>query len=121
MNTMNISIREVESKKRILEEAVDTLNEEIAGLKAKEQMNLAAYKDKEEEHADLLLNAHEMKVDVAKSASSTWPQIALIWSVLSPVLVDIQLTSQILLSMFPNIPCLFVMEHFFPPLMKIHQ
>lgn len=35
MNTMNISIREVESKKRILEEAVDTLNEEIAGLKAK--------------------------------------------------------------------------------------
>ncbi len=35
MVTMNISIREVESKKRILEEAVDTLNEEIAGLKAK--------------------------------------------------------------------------------------
>ena len=35
MNTMNVSIREVESKKRILEEAVDTLNEEIAGLKAK--------------------------------------------------------------------------------------
>ena len=27
-----------------------------------EQMNLAAYKDKEEKHADLLLNAHEMKV-----------------------------------------------------------
>ena len=27
-----------------------------------EQMNLAAFKDKEEEHAGLLLSAHEMKV-----------------------------------------------------------
>eukprot|EP00794_Sanderia_malayensis_P003372 gene3372-3861_t len=61
MGTMTETIKEVEAKKRILEEAVDTLNEEIAGLKAKEQMNLAAYKDKEEEHADLLLSAHEMK------------------------------------------------------------
>eukprot|EP00795_Rhopilema_esculentum_P014746 gene14746-5852_t len=63
LNTLNISLREVEGKKRILEEAVDTLNEEIAGLKANEQMNLAAFKDKEEEHAGLLLSAHEMKTN----------------------------------------------------------
>lgn len=61
MGTQNISIREIEGKKRILEEAVDTLNEEIAGLSAKEQMNLAAFQDKVEEHEDLLLSAHEMK------------------------------------------------------------
>ena len=29
---------------------------------ALEQMNLAAFRDKEEKHADLLLSAHEMKV-----------------------------------------------------------
>ena len=35
LNTLTLNLRDVESKKRILEEAVDTLNEEIAGLKAK--------------------------------------------------------------------------------------
>ena len=39
MGTQNISIREIEGKKRILEEAVDTLNEEIAGLSAKGNTN----------------------------------------------------------------------------------
>lgn len=34
MKTMSVSIKEMESKKRILEEAVDTLNEDIAKLKA---------------------------------------------------------------------------------------
>ena len=35
LNTLTLNLRDIESKKRILEEAVDTLNEEIAGLKAK--------------------------------------------------------------------------------------
>ncbi|XP_065053066.1 kinesin heavy chain-like isoform X2 [Rhopilema esculentum] len=70
LNTLNISLREVEGKKRILEEAVDTLNEEIAGLKANEQMNLAAFKDKEEEHAGLLLSAHEMKATLEEQMES---------------------------------------------------
>ena len=34
MKTTAVSIKEIESKKRILEEAVDTLNEDIAKLKA---------------------------------------------------------------------------------------
>ena len=35
MKTLETDMREMESKKRILEEAVDSLNEEIAKLKAK--------------------------------------------------------------------------------------
>lgn len=42
MNTLTLNLRDVEGKKRILEEAVDTLNEEIAGLKAK-GFQLASY------------------------------------------------------------------------------
>ena len=38
MRSMNESIREVESKKRTLEELVDSLNEEITQLKATKQM-----------------------------------------------------------------------------------
>ena len=38
MKSMNESIREVESKKRTLEELVDSLNEEITQLKATKQM-----------------------------------------------------------------------------------
>jgi len=70
LNTLTLNLRDIESKKRILEEAVDTLNEEIAGLKAKEQMNLAAFRDKEEKHADLLLSAHEMKAALEKQMES---------------------------------------------------
>lgn len=35
MKTLEADMKEMESKKRILEEAVDSLNEEIAKLKAK--------------------------------------------------------------------------------------
>jgi len=35
MKTLETDMKEMESKKRILEEAVDSLNEEIAKLKAK--------------------------------------------------------------------------------------
>lgn len=35
MKTLETNMKEMESKKRILEEAVDSLNEEIAKLKAK--------------------------------------------------------------------------------------
>lgn len=34
MQSMGISLKEMESKKRILEEAVDALNEDMAKLKA---------------------------------------------------------------------------------------
>jgi len=34
MQTMGISLKEMESKKRILEEAVDALNEDMAKMKA---------------------------------------------------------------------------------------
>ena len=39
MKSLNESIREVEGKKRTLEELVDSLNEEITQLKATEQMH----------------------------------------------------------------------------------
>ena len=46
MKTMEADMKEMESKKRILEEAVDSLNEEIAKLKAKgkvHQTSLASH------------------------------------------------------------------------------
>jgi uncharacterized paraquat-inducible protein A len=39
MKSLNESIREVEGKKRTLEETVDSLNEEITQIKAAEQMH----------------------------------------------------------------------------------
>ena len=39
MKSLNESIREVETKKRTLEETVDSLNEEITQRKAAEQMH----------------------------------------------------------------------------------
>ena len=39
MKTLEADMKEMESKKRILEEAVDSLNEEIAKLKAKGNVN----------------------------------------------------------------------------------
>ncbi|KAK2561249.1 Kinesin heavy chain [Acropora cervicornis] len=61
MKTLETDMKEMESKKRILEEAVDSLNEEIAKLKAKAQMHALALKDKEEEHAGLLHTASEIQ------------------------------------------------------------
>ena len=43
MKTLETDMKEMESKKRILEEAVDSLNEEIAKLKAKGIMCYRGY------------------------------------------------------------------------------
>ncbi|CAH3193372.1 unnamed protein product [Porites evermanni] len=70
MKTLEADMKEMESKKRILEEAVDSLNEEIAKLKAKAQMHALALKDKEEEHAGLLHDAGKMQSALEKQMIS---------------------------------------------------
>lgn len=61
MQTLGENVKEVEAKKRTLEEAVDTLNEQLANQTAKEQMQLAAMKDKEEKHAKGMMDAQAIK------------------------------------------------------------
>uniref|UniRef100_A0A8C4NAV4 Kinesin-like protein n=1 Tax=Eptatretus burgeri TaxID=7764 RepID=A0A8C4NAV4_EPTBU len=51
----------VEQKKRQLEEAYDTVNEELANVHAQEKMNEMSLKDKEKEHLDKLQDANEIK------------------------------------------------------------
>jgi len=66
MQTLIENLKEVETKKRILEEAVDTLNEEIAKQNANEQMQIASFRDKEQEHVKGLLDAQAMKEELEK-------------------------------------------------------
>ncbi|XP_078737701.1 kinesin heavy chain-like [Lampetra fluviatilis] len=54
-------MQSVELKKRQLEDAYDTLSEELAQLRAQEKMHEVSFKDKVKEHLDKLQDAHEMK------------------------------------------------------------
>ncbi|CAM1154779.1 Uncharacterised protein r2_g4355 [Pycnogonum litorale] len=49
MKSLTESMKDVENKKRNLEEAVDSLNEECAKLKAAEEMHIVSSKEKEKE------------------------------------------------------------------------
>lgn len=62
--------QEVENKKRHLEEAVDSLNEECAKLKAAEQMQAVSTIDKaaEQEQALLIKGALEQQLDQHREA-----------------------------------------------------
>lgn len=63
-------MQEVENKKRQLEEAVDSLNEECAKLKAAEQMQAVSTTDKaaEQEQAQLIKGALEQQLDQHREA-----------------------------------------------------
>lgn len=63
-------LQEVENKKRQLEEAVDSLNEECAKLKAAEQMQAVSTIDKaaEQEQALLIKGALEQQLDQHREA-----------------------------------------------------
>ncbi|XP_065666641.1 kinesin heavy chain isoform X2 [Hydra vulgaris] len=61
MVTLLESIKDVEAKKRLLEEAVDTLNETLAKQTANEQMQIASLKDREEKQAKGLMDARAIK------------------------------------------------------------
>ncbi|KAF4790970.1 hypothetical protein TURU_135745 [Turdus rufiventris] len=51
----------MEQKRRQLEESQDSLNEELAKLRAQEKMHEVSFKDKEKEHLTRLQDAEEMK------------------------------------------------------------
>ena len=53
MKSMAETTKEVESKKRSLEEQVDALNEEVSKLKATEQMHQVASEDKKNEEIEM--------------------------------------------------------------------
>ena len=63
-------MQEVENKKRHLEEAVDSLNEECAKLKAAEQMQAVSNKDKavEQEQALVIKEALQQQLDQHREA-----------------------------------------------------
>jgi len=61
MQTLGENVKEVEAKKRTLEEAVDSLNEKLANQTAKEEMQLEVMKDKEEKHAKGMMDALTIK------------------------------------------------------------
>lgn len=67
---MPFVLQEVENKKRNLEEAVDSLNEECAKLKAAEQMQAVSTADKaaEQEQAMLIKGALEQQLDQHREA-----------------------------------------------------
>ena len=58
MKSLNESIREVETKKRSLEELVDSLNEEITQRKAAEQMH----------KVNIFLKSYYLNITVEKRA-----------------------------------------------------
>ncbi|KAK3750416.1 hypothetical protein QZH41_016980 [Actinostola sp. cb2023] len=71
MQTMGITLKEMESKKRILEEAVDSLNEDMAKLKAEAQMNALALQDKEVEHEGMLQDATQVAANMEDDSGLT--------------------------------------------------
>jgi len=70
MKALQENMKEVENKKRQLEEAVDSLNEECAKLKAAEQMQAVSTTDKaaEQEQAQLIKGALEQQLDQHREA-----------------------------------------------------
>ena len=70
MKALQENMKEVENKKRQLEEAVDSLNEECAKLKAAEQMQAVSTKDKaaEQEQALLIKETLEQQLDQHREA-----------------------------------------------------
>ncbi|XP_028416409.1 kinesin heavy chain-like [Dendronephthya gigantea] len=66
MKTLHASMKEMEGKKRVLEEAVDALNEQMSKVRTEANVQALALKDKEQEHAGLLESASEMKVALEK-------------------------------------------------------
>ncbi|XP_001641415.2 kinesin heavy chain isoform X2 [Nematostella vectensis] len=66
MKSLGIAMKDLEGKKRVLEEAVDSLNEDIAKLKAEAQMHVLALRDKEQEHEGMLGNAKQVASELEK-------------------------------------------------------
>uniref|UniRef100_A0A670Z4A8 Kinesin-like protein n=1 Tax=Pseudonaja textilis TaxID=8673 RepID=A0A670Z4A8_PSETE len=63
-------MQNVEQKRRQLEELQDSLNEELAKLRAQEKMHEVSFKDKEKEHLTLLQDAEEMKKTLEQQMES---------------------------------------------------
>lgn len=70
MKSLMENMKDNENKKRELEERMDTLNEELASLRAQEEMRLSTIQDKEKEHQDKIQNAIEMKKAVEAQMES---------------------------------------------------
>uniref|UniRef100_A0A646QHZ2 Kinesin-like protein n=1 Tax=Hemiscolopendra marginata TaxID=943146 RepID=A0A646QHZ2_9MYRI len=70
MKSLTESMKDVENKKRQLEEAVDTLNEECAKLKAQEQMHKMASQEKEnaKEEVNQIKEALESQIEKHREA-----------------------------------------------------
>uniref|UniRef100_A0A8C6XRR0 Kinesin-like protein n=1 Tax=Naja naja TaxID=35670 RepID=A0A8C6XRR0_NAJNA len=63
-------MQNMEQKRRQLEELQDSLNEELAKLRAQEKMHEVSFKDKEKEHLTLLQDAEEMKKTLEQQMES---------------------------------------------------
>jgi len=76
MSMLADNMKDVESKKRVLEEAVDNLNEQLSQQAADEKVKLATLKDKEEKHikgmyeAQALKEALESEMDIHRDSHS---------------------------------------------------
>uniref|UniRef100_A0A8C5SU47 Kinesin-like protein n=1 Tax=Laticauda laticaudata TaxID=8630 RepID=A0A8C5SU47_LATLA len=63
-------MQNMEQKRRQLEELQDSLNEELAKLRAQEKMHEVSFQDKEKEHLTLLQDAEEMKKTLEQQMES---------------------------------------------------
>jgi len=70
MRTVQETIKETETKKRSLEDNLDQLNEEVAKLKAQEQLYLSQLEEREKEKSTKLANANEMRDALQKQMDS---------------------------------------------------
>ncbi|XP_066302005.1 kinesin heavy chain-like isoform X3 [Branchiostoma lanceolatum] len=70
MRSLIESMKDVEHKKRSLEESVDSLNEELAELHSSEELRVAALRDKEEKHAEKIESTLQMKSTLEKQIES---------------------------------------------------
>jgi len=76
MAMLSDNIKDVEGKKRVLEEAVDNLNEQLSQQAADEKVKLASLKDKEEKHlkglyeAQTIKDALESEMDIHRDSHS---------------------------------------------------
>lgn len=70
MKSLQESMRDIENKKRSLEEALDQLNEECAKLKAAEEMHQVSSKEKEKikDSAEQMKNALEQQIEKHREA-----------------------------------------------------
>ena len=84
MKSLNESIKDLDGKKRSLEEQVDTLNEDVSKLKAAEQMHQVASEERQEEMQMRTALEQQISQVTTTKCNSFWRQSCTVVSPMMP-------------------------------------